>query len=159
MCHLHLVSAITALVVLTGCIKHDDRVAVHQASGTVTFDGKPAEGVVLQLIPTDDSSPAAQAGLKPGARTAADGSYQVMTYQTADGAPTGTYQIILFWPPDAPTSMEDMQRERNRPARPQNVPGGPPDRFAGKYFSAEKTQWTVTIQDGPNTIEPIHINP
>ncbi len=145
------------LLFMLGCRGDDGRVPVHPASGKVTHQGKPAKGVVLQLLPVDVESVASKADLKPGALSKEDGQYEVMTYQSGDGAPEGTYKVILFWPPEVGDPFAEMQQDRKRASQPQSIPGGPPDRFAGKYFYADKSKWEVTIEAKKNQLPDIDI--
>lgn len=127
----------------------NERVDVYPVSGTVMFERVPAAGVVLQLIP-EHGSIAAKENLKPGGVTDERGHYDVMTYATGDGAPAGSYKLILFWPPEMdadPMAELTNNTGRGKAKTPPMIPDGPPDRFAGKYFDAKKTEWSVNVAE------------
>ncbi|MEM7453201.1 MAG: hypothetical protein AAF456_02490 [Planctomycetota bacterium] len=129
------------LLLATGCTS-EDRLATFQVTGLVHVDGSPVEGVVLQLVP-DKDDPLFETRLRPGAVSRADGSFQFMTYSTGDGAPSGSYRLIFFLPPDESSPVLGLE-ERENP--------GPPDIFDGKYFSASDSEWEVEVGDGPTDI-------
>src|SRR5258707_15875435 len=76
-----------ALSALAGC-GATGPVRCHPVSGQVTYDGKPAAGVRVYLMPT--SAPMVPViPANPHAVTGADGRFKVSTYADGDGAPEG----------------------------------------------------------------------
>lgn len=73
------------------------KVKVYPVSGIVTLNGKPIEDadVVFHLVDPKDSKKLLRAGI---ARTNADGSYRLTSYQAFDGTPAGDYRVTLTWP-------------------------------------------------------------
>ena len=69
---------------------------VFTTTGSLTYDGKPIEGAVLVFTPKDESVPAK---VRPMARTDASGHFEVGTYDIADGAPEGDYDVVVTWTP------------------------------------------------------------
>lgn len=77
--------ALVLLVVLTGC-GGDDRVS--RVSGTVTLDGKPVGDASLTFMP--------QAGGRPAfGVTADDGTYELTTFESGDGAVHGNHVVTI----------------------------------------------------------------
>src|SRR5215212_9236098 len=100
-----------ALAVLAGCGSRGGPVRCHPVSGQVTYDGQPASGVKVYLIPT--SAPVVpQIPANPRAVTAPDGRFSVTTYQEGDGAPEGGYQVVLVWTKPDPSSREEDDADR-----------------------------------------------
>jgi len=64
------------------------------ASGKLTFEGQPIEGAQVTLFPTASEFPET---VRPSATTAADGTFALGTYGTADGAPAGDYKASVVW--------------------------------------------------------------
>src|SRR5438046_1248625 len=86
-----------ALLVLTAGCGSARPIRCHPVTGQVIYDGKPAAGVRVYLMPT--SAPMVpQIPSNPHAVTGSDGRFSVGTYGDADGAPEGGYQIVLYWP-------------------------------------------------------------
>lgn len=59
-------------------------------SGTVTLDGEPVEGAVITFVPDDSANQAAVA------RSQEDGSYELTTFASGDGAMAGTYKVQVM---------------------------------------------------------------
>ncbi len=103
---------------------------VFPVSGSVSVAGKPAAGVVVVFHPQSDTG--MTKGNKPYTTTGEDGTFQVTTYTTGDGAPAGEYIVTLIWP--------------------VNPRGPSPDRLKGRYAKPDKSTITATIQQGENTL-------
>src|SRR6478736_1752146 len=70
-------------------------VRCHPVSGQVTYDGKPAAGVRVYLMPT--SAPMVPViPANPHAVTGPDGRFKLSTYADGDGAPEGGYQVVMI---------------------------------------------------------------
>jgi hypothetical protein len=121
-------------------------------TGRIHVDGKSAVGVVLQLVPAP-GNPISETRLRPGGVSKADGTFEFTTYSTGDGAPAGDYRLIFFWPPS-----ENEQPDPGKSRHPDSD-SWPPDRFQGKYFKAEESDWAVTVVEGPNDIGIIDADP
>lgn len=119
------------VLTLTGCgeAKKPGRVPVFPTAGSVAVKGKPEADVMLLFHPLGD-------GLKDVrcyARSAADGSFKVSTYETGDGAPEGEFAVTMTWPT---VSVEDG--------------GFGEDRWKGKFNNPQSTPFKATIK-GPQT--------
>ncbi|MBP3955890.1 hypothetical protein J8F10_11395 [Gemmata sp. G18] len=126
-------AVVLALIALapSACEKKETRVPVYPVSGKVLVGGKPVAGVMIVLHAADGTQPAPA---KPNAKTAADGTFRLSSYDPQDGAPAGTYAVTLFWFKNNPDD------------------DGSADRFKGKYANPEKPARTVTITAGPNEL-------
>lgn len=143
--------SLLCLLASAGCGSDEGagRLAVHPASGKVTFKGAAASGVLVVLHPAEGSS-AAQTGVLPSATTDKDGSFQLTTYEQNDGAPAGAYIATIQWYQSALTATP------GRPAPPAGF-ARPVDRLRGKYKSPDKSPWQMTIIEGKNVLQPIEI--
>src|SRR4051812_17785914 len=88
------------VLLLAGCSgpKTAD-LTMHPVTGEVTYDGKPAAGVKVTLVPTD-APMVPKIPQNPHAVTRADGTFAVTTFTDGDGAAEGGYQLVLTWPAD-----------------------------------------------------------
>src|SRR5262245_61947820 len=98
--------------------------------GTVLLDGKPAEGALVTLQPTDASVGTA---IAPRGQVQADGSFAIATYKPGDGAPTGEYKVTILWyPADA--------RQRLMEGKPLG------NKFPSQYGDAKTSPLTGTVR-------------
>jgi hypothetical protein len=65
---------------------------VYAVTGTVMFEGHPAEGATVVLHPVDRSIT-----IRPRGVVDADGSFELTTYLPGDGAPVGEYKVTIDW--------------------------------------------------------------
>jgi hypothetical protein len=118
------------------------RVNCHPVSGQVLYDGRPAAGVQVFLMPT--SAPMVpQVPKNPNAVTDSDGRFRLSTYGKEDGAAEGGYQVVLFWPPP---SADPEDEESNS------------DRLLG-WYNPSRSQLTAQIKAGENQLPVIRIPP
>src|SRR5215208_2481339 len=86
-----------ALLLAAGCGSSDGGAVVpHPVAGRVMYDGKPAVGVVVTLLPTD-APMVPRIPQNPHAVTGPDGRFAISTFAEGDGAAEGGYQVILTW--------------------------------------------------------------
>lgn len=131
------VNAVASIaLVVSGCGKQESRVPVYPVSGKVLVGGKPVSGVLVVLHATDGSQPAPA---KPNAKTGADGTFRLSSYDPQDGAPAGEYAITLFWFKNTPDDDSS------------------PDRFMGKYGNPAHPVRTVTISATQNELPVIEV--
>ncbi|MEM7311705.1 MAG: hypothetical protein AAF497_01000 [Planctomycetota bacterium] len=139
---------------MTGCQSEPDgRIATHPAMGKVQVKGQPKQGIVVQLVP-DESNLLSSTRLRPGGVSKSDGTFELTTYSSGDGAPEGKYRLVLFWPPTSGQEFGGGPGEGKSPKKYK----GPPDQFQGKYFSAEKSPWEITIVKGNNELGSVEID-
>jgi hypothetical protein len=122
-------------VLLAGCRDGKlDRPATFPVRGQVHFQGKPATGARVQLTAADGSK------WCPHGEVAVDGSFQLTTFRSNDGAPAGSYALTLTWPAPPP------------PGREEGL-----DRFKGRYADPKQPLRRVQVREGGNVLEPIEL--
>src|SRR5262245_11865951 len=88
--------AVTVLLVaVAGCSSGSERVPVFPVRGQVFYQSKPAVGAVVILNP-QDASLGERLPMRPNGKVEADGSFQITTYETNDGAPAGEYKVTIL---------------------------------------------------------------
>lgn len=127
---IRLVAGIGCLLVL-GC-GGQPAVEMHPVSGSVTVNGRPAEGVYLQFHAVDSQ----RIGAPDGTKTEADGSYRVPVHES------GEYLVTAFWPAVTVVDGEEIEGD---------------DRLAGYYHDLGRPAGKVTIREGENALPPINL--
>ncbi|UUO05652.1 hypothetical protein M4951_20035 [Blastopirellula sp. J2-11] len=118
-----------------GCNTSQDwRTETHPARGKVTVNGESPVNLFVILNPLE--TPFDSRNSKPWGIVDANGDYRVMTYESNDGAPIGTYAITMRWPFDPSKST---------------------DRLQGVYNTIENSPLTITITQGENILPPIEL--
>ena len=123
---------------LTGCGKSESRVKVYPVSGTVTFNGEPAEGAQVILHPQGHALPE---NLAPLGTVKADGSFQIGVYENNDGAPAGDYVATVEW-------LKVVQTEGGAGRGPNVLPA--------EYAKADTSPVKLTVKQETNDL-PIEI--
>ena len=122
-----------------GCGPKGDRVPLFPASGQVLVGDQPASGAEIRFIdvrnPSDFDAP------RPFATADAEGKFQLGTYDPGDGAPAGSYNVMLIWPEGPPG------------------PGPARDRLKDTFRDPVKTPLKATIPEGGGPLEPFKIDP
>jgi hypothetical protein len=114
---------------------------LYPVRGIVRFDGKPAEGALVTLQPTDAS---VGTSIAPRGQVRADGSFEIATHKHGDGAPPGEYKVTIMWyPPDA--------RQRHMEGKPLG------SKFPALYGDAKTSPLTGTVREGPNEWPPFEV--
>jgi hypothetical protein len=126
-----------ALVVAVGCSGSEATVVPHPVSGRVMYDGKPAVGVVVTLLPSD-APMVPRIPQNPHAVTGADGRFTITTFAEGDGAAEGGYQVVLIWPP--------ARDEKSESEEQKDV-----DQLLGWYDGTHSTL-SVRVKPGPNEL-------
>ncbi len=110
---------------------------VFTTTGSLTFNGQPIEGAVLVFTPKDESIPST---VRPMARTDASGHFEVGTYDIADGAPEGDYDVVVTWTP--------LVKHAGGAS-----PG--PNRLPPRYASTATSKLTVHINSDDTQLETL----
>jgi len=127
------------VVAVAGCGGSEAPVTVHPVRGQVFYDGKPAAGVRVYFVPT--SAPTVpRVPTNPHGVTAADGTYELSTFGTNDGAAEGGYQVVLNWPEPAPEGDERSNT----------------DKLLG-WYGPVHSKLTAQVAPGANTIPPFKL--
>jgi hypothetical protein len=135
---------LTALLAV-GCASSQDRPRdpVQPARGLVTYQGKPAAGVLVSFF-----RPADEKGCRPQpsyAITREDGTYSLGTYLADDGAPPGEYGVTAIW------------REFKIDADGEYHFKGP-DKLGGRYSETIVPVIRITIDRGQTELPTIELN-
>jgi hypothetical protein len=126
-----------SLLSLCGC-SQSNRKPVYPVRGKVTFKGQPIPGalVVFHSVGNDEGS-----AERPFAKVEPDGTFNLGTYEHADGAPAGTYLVTVeLWLSNG-TGDE-----------------GPTSRLPAKYANPKSSGLTATIDTGPTELQPFLLN-
>jgi hypothetical protein len=105
---------------------------VYPAKGVITLDGKPLGGALIGFVPENSEVPSS---VRPQSTSKEDGSFVVGTYSSADGAPEGSYRVIVTHYPIVGSK--------------DNPTNGPND-LPPKYARAESTDLRLEVK-GPST--------
>lgn len=111
-------------------------------TGKVVYDGKPAEGVIVALMPTDAPAPPRIPG-NPRGKTAADGTFSITTFQENDGAAEGGYIVILNWPKPPPADGTVTSEEDG-------------DQLLG-WYDAVHSKYQVRVKAGANPLPTFNL--
>jgi len=91
------------------------------------------------LVPLDDNDAKMP---RPGAQVKRNGSFQLSTYASYDGAPAGRYAVTIVYP--SPEKKVDGENAG-------------PDLLRGRYGDAKTTPLRVEIKEGTNEMEPFNL--
>jgi hypothetical protein len=130
-----------AAVVLAGCGKGISVPSTVPVSGVVKYKGKSLQGIRVTLHPqTETAKPA----FIPSGQTGPDGKFKLSTGKPGNGAPPGTY-VVTFEKPEigSPAATKSIETEI--------------DAFGGKYSDPAKSEWTVNIEKGENSLQPFEL--
>ena len=125
-----------ALVILCflppGCSRSSDQAGVYPVRGEVYFNGQPASGAVVHFHPLNDEerSPAF-------AEVQDDGSFELSTYGSHDGAEAGDYVVTINW--------RDEERVDG-----ETIVG--PDRLGERYSKRASSTLKATVSEGENVV-------
>jgi hypothetical protein len=88
----------TIALVLTGC-GDATKEKVHPVKGQLFYKGMPTPGAVIWLHRIEPKDAPAQKKLQtpPRGVVQGDGTFEISTYATNDGAPAGTYRVSVRW--------------------------------------------------------------
>ena len=138
---------------LSGCSEQKPAdLTPHSVTGKVTYDGKPAVGVKVTLLPIDAPG-VPKIPQNPHAVTKADGTFAITTFAAGDGAAEGGYQLVLAWP-------VDPEERAARAAKGEKVESSDEaqdaDRLMGWYDPLHSSV-NVRVKPGANTVPAINI--
>jgi hypothetical protein len=129
------------LVTAAGCGAKQDpnRLPVFPTKGQVTFQGKPATGALVVLHPKV-ATPQNES-VRPRAYVKDDGSFELSSYESNDGAPAGDYAVVLVWPKTIKAANGEV--------------GPGPNVFPPKYARPDTSPAVIKIAEGSNQLQPI----
>lgn len=118
-----------SIVVLTGCgRKGPPRKETFPVKGTLLIDGKPVGNVAVRCV----SIQQLDATTPPSATfTRDDGTFEISTYEKADGVPEGEYVLTFQW-----GEMNLMTRSYSG------------DKLGGRYANAKQSTFRFKVEKG-----------
>lgn len=123
---------------LPGCGRSGTGVEVFPVHGEVFFNGKPAAGAAVHLHPLDGDDRA------PGfAIVQEDGSFEMSTFGTNDGAEPGDYAVTINWRTEEKIDDEIVTS---------------PDLLGERYSKVETSGLKVTVTEGENVLPRYDLN-
>lgn len=136
-----LLFAVVPLIAASCSSESAGRVPVFPVRGECFVNGEPAERAIVIFHPISASEPKTT---NPNGRVQADGSFQLTTYESGDGAPAGDYAVTIFWPepPKSPIAHPDMG----------------PDRLKNRYMNPGTSKIHITVKEGENLLHPIRLD-
>jgi len=114
------------------CSGSDPDPEVHPVWGEVFLNGEPAAGAVVHFHPVDKDE-----GSPAFAVVQEDGSFQLSTYGTNDGAQPGDYIVTLNWCDEEKVDGEMING---------------PDHFGDRYSTPAKSKLHATVTAGENVV-------
>jgi len=137
-------SALLAALSCASCGPATARKPTFPVEGKVYWknDKTPAAQALVVFRPVADDRPESWPDGFPRATVGRDGSFKLMTYAEADGAPAGEYAVLVTWPrTTAKAPAEDQDPESS---------GDGEDRLQGAYGNHAQPRWTKQVSAGPN---------
>jgi hypothetical protein len=131
---------IFASIVLPGCKPSTER-PVYPVKGQVFVSSRPAEGALVILRPAGEPNPQEWTSGYPRGNVAADGTFQVSTYGTGDGAPAGEYTVLVQWL--KPLAGAAQTADPEAPVA---------DRLGGRYMDPAKSKLRAIVEEKPTEL-------
>lgn len=115
-----------------------------QVTGTITVDGKPAEGAVLLFHPNGGGATSIGSAV-----ATSDGTYRIVSNQNP-GIPPGKYLVTVSWPdPSYKPSERDVMLGTAELG---------PDLLKGRYIAKGKSDLEVEIDGTTKQLDPIELS-
>jgi len=111
---------------------------VYRTSGEVFYDGKPAEGATVLFCPIAKGEKS-DIKVSPAAIVAADGSFELTTFKSGDGAPAGEYSVLIVWDKTEIEEREERVIE--------------PDKLGYRYARTDVSPLKATVKKTKNRIQ------
>jgi hypothetical protein len=115
-----------------------DRKPVFPVHGKLLVNDEPAPGALVVLHPLDNP----MLSERPRGSVAADGTFELTTYDGKDGAPPGNYSVTVEW--RVPVDRGEGP-----------LPG--PNQLPQQYASPGTSDLRATVSEGTNELSPITI--
>jgi hypothetical protein len=150
------VFACISLFIAAGCSSDSadsasDREQVYRTAVRVTYKGKPVPGAIVRFISTEPFR------LGAAGRTDLAGECRLTTYQSDDGAPVGTYLVLVSkdeLPADGPESGGDDSEDYVPPAEDPIGPDPSDNLLPARFNDPARTPLKVAVTaQGPNEFE------
>jgi len=128
------------IAVLSGC---GSGASLKDIPGSISVDGKGADGAVVMFHAADASLPHVATG-----QADADGKFHV-TYNQQKGIPVGKYKVTVIWPDP---SMKPTESQKMMGLTPDA-----PDLLKGKYGSKSSSTIEIEVTSGMKELPSIEI--
>lgn len=136
---------VLAMLGALGCGRAPGTAPTARVTGTVTFQGKPVEGVNVAFVPVS--------GRPAAGVTDASGNFTLSTFATGDGAVLGLHKVALAEMPDDAQPMPGepgWEKWKNRKARfPKKYGDAELSGFTAEVVSGKKNVFTFDMKAGP----------
>lgn len=120
---------VLASSLLSGC-GGGSGVATYPVKGTVKYKGEPVTDAAVTFFPSQ--------GRPAAGMTDSQGTFQLSTFSSKDGAPAGTYKVSVT---ESVTEIPPM------PGTGPEPPPKPP-RFPGRYTDPEQSNLSAEVKSG-----------
>jgi hypothetical protein len=112
--------------------------------GRVLFEGKPVPHALVVFHPLADNG---SQTVRPRGQVAEDGSFELTSYATHDGAYPGAYRVTVEW---------WLTRATAKTPEGSNVP--PTNRLPARYSKAETSGLSAQITPGVHQLPTLNLN-
>jgi len=140
-------TAAANLLWAAGC--QPDRLPVYPVKGSIFYQGRPATDARVIFHPLGGSDQLQRE--RPMGTVAADGTFQLTTYDRRDGLPAGKYQISVVW------REATTPQATNNPDYDERNEGIPADRLQGRYADPTTSGLSVMIHKDLTMVPPIQL--
>jgi hypothetical protein len=115
------------------CSRSDTGVEVYPVRGEVFFKGQPAGGAVVHFHPLDETT-----GSPAFAEVNEDGSFELSTFGSSDGAEAGDYIVTINWRTETKVDGETING---------------PDLLGERYSKPKNSTLKATVIAGENVLD------
>jgi hypothetical protein len=131
------------------------RLPVYPVRGKVLYKGNPLPGALVVFERKGEATPASSASGTPApvhatGRVAADGTFELMTYQGNDGAPAGDYLVGISSVP--PRSERGLFSSQDGP-----ISKGNPDVLRGRFSDPKSSGLLASVKEQDNVLPPFEL--
>jgi hypothetical protein len=153
-------------VTLASCSRGDGP-ALYPVYGKVTYQGEPAAGAFLTLVPDGPAapgSPSVTLDAPPCATVQEDGGFSISCGVSGYGALPGRYKVLITWRTGLATDAAKVQAEATKKKRGRSPNFKPdkhemlaPDRLGGRYADPAKSPLTALVKPETNNLPPFEL--
>jgi hypothetical protein len=143
---------LAACVLLLASCSSTNQKKLYAVRGKILYNGQPAEGaeVIFQ--------PKGQTGVDvvlPTGVALEDGSFTLKSYLDKNGAPAGSYDVLIKWPEDSAPDPVTKKKVKGKPK--QRMKSLPEDYFKGRYADPKSPKFHADITEGSNELPPFEL--
>jgi len=122
-------------LIAVGCSPDEPNLKpVFPVKGSLFVDGQPASGAIVRFHPLPIASEKSP-GLVSRGKVGPEGTFQLTTYNTDDGAPEGEYAVAVFWPGKRTGKNKDDEDSSDLP----------PDRLGMRFNNPANSKIKVQV--------------